>query len=130
MHDLIHSHTELSNVTRYVACSAHDFIFRSVIFTIISTVLILAVLLSVIERRLLRWLTLLETHTTTYALAAGELDRDIDIGGTDELSRMQDALKVFRRNAVDLRRSNADLAKFAYTASHDLRTLLMAICCP
>jgi signal transduction histidine kinase len=117
--------TQVSDVTGYVSRSAHDFIFRSVTFTIIATIVILAILLFVIERRLLRRLHLLETHTL--ALAAGELDRDINIGGNDELSRMQDALKVFRRNAIDLRRSNSDLAEFAYTASHDLRSPLTAI---
>ena len=48
--------------------------------------------------------------TTTVALADGDLDVAIDQSGTDELADMARATEVFRRNALELKRTEAELA--------------------
>lgn len=48
--------------------------------------------------------------TTTVALAEGDLDVAIDRSGSDELADMARAAEVFRCNALELRRAEAELA--------------------
>ncbi len=60
-------------------------------------------------------------------LASGEVDIDIDVRGEDEISKIEKSLIIFRKNSKELLRSNTDLEKFAYVASHDLRTPIQAI---
>ncbi|MEM7043430.1 MAG: PAS domain-containing protein, partial [Pseudomonadota bacterium] len=48
--------------------------------------------------------------TTTVALAEGDLDVTIDQSGSDELADMARATEVFRRNALELRRAESELA--------------------
>lgn len=47
---------------------------------------------------------------STVALADGDLDITIDQSGRDELADMARATEIFRRNALELRRAEADLA--------------------
>lgn len=63
----------------------------------------------------------------TRELARGKLKVEVDVEGDDELGEMADAVRVFKANATELRRSNAELEQFAYAASHDLQEPLRMV---
>ena len=60
-------------------------------------------------------------------ISQGKLETPVDVSGSDEVARIAEALAVFKGHAQDLVRSNADLERFAFAASHDMRAPLNAI---
>lgn len=64
---------------------------------------------------------------TVEKIAAGEIETKVDTRGYDEISTIAHALENFKRSARELLRSNSDLERFAYVASHDLRSPIQAI---
>lgn len=91
----------------------------------LSLLLLAATAYFVVERQIIRRLARLSLAVR--AIAGGANKAVVEVSGDDELGDMARALEIFRSNALELERSNRELARFAYAASHDLRSPLRAI---
>ncbi|WP_083098261.1 sensor histidine kinase [Pseudophaeobacter leonis] len=96
---------------------------------IATTVVVLAVLVllngQVINKQISQRFTLLTEDVLNFA--RGNYAHEIRVSGEDELGDIANALNVFKEQAAELERSNAELQRFAYVAAHDLRSPLDAI---
>jgi signal transduction histidine kinase len=96
---------------------------------IATTVVVLAVLVflngQVINKQISQRFTLLTEDVLNFA--QGNYAHEIRVCGEDELGDIANALNVFKEQAAELERSNAELQRFAYVAAHDLRSPLDAI---
>lgn len=80
---------------------------------------------SVIQKQINRRFTALTEDVLI--ISHGDYEHPVRITGQDEFTDIARALDVFKRQAAELNRSNAELQSFAYVAAHDLRSPLDAI---
>jgi signal transduction histidine kinase len=64
-------------------------------------------------------------------VADGHLDQEIEVGGTQEIESLSESLRMMTRSLreqiAELKMRNAELQRFTYTASHDLKSPLTTI---
>lgn len=87
--------------------------------------IIILIVWLIVERQVIGRLA--QLANSVRQIADGNDKHEVLVAGTDELGDMASALGVFKENSRELRRSNEELARFAYAASHDLRSPLRAI---
>lgn len=94
--------------------------------TLVATILVIATVSYFVVERQINW-RMARLTAAVRRIASGNTEHQVSVAGPDELGEMAKALEVFKANARELRRSNEELQKFAYVASHDLRSPLLAI---
>lgn len=117
--------TRIQSSAVLVASTISDTTSRLQVIAVLAIVLIGLIAFVIVERQIVRRLALL--RDSVMAIANGDNERAVNVHGRDELAEMAAALDVFKTNSRELYRSNAELTRFAYAASHDLRAPLFAI---
>lgn len=100
--------------------------------------LLLAVALSLLTSILIVWRyvggnivsRLTQLSSATLAIAAGRLDTEVTVEGSDEISAMARAIEILRRNTLErdeFETANRYKSRFLASASHDLRQPISAL---
>ncbi|NVK19948.1 MAG: HAMP domain-containing protein [Methylocystaceae bacterium] len=63
---------------------------------------------------------LLRLHQTMRALSSGDLSVDVDTRGNDEISKMADAVEIFKSNAIEVEQLKSDELAKEYQQKKDL----------
>ncbi len=95
------------------------------LFSGLAFLAIAVIVLYLVEHQIIRRLNLLAASVRQ--IATGDTDHQVEVTGEDEFGEMAEALERFQANSRELLRSNSELSRFAYAASHDLRSPLRAI---
>lgn len=123
---IVDSATSIFNVDIATASA----ISRSIIWTGLIVTIAVALGILVVNHHMIRRLISARFTILTedvLAISGGDYEREITVAGSDEIGDIAKALDVFKNQAAELKRSNADLERFAYVAAHDLRSPLQAI---
>jgi signal transduction histidine kinase len=124
--------SEVESTVAYIEKSSVGF-RKAINLVLISTlgigILVVATALylnrTILERQIHERMSSL-THSVL-AIAAQDTAHEVTVNGTDEIGAIAHSLEVFRKNILELQRSNNELKQFAYAASHDLKSPLSAI---
>ena len=100
-------------------------LFWLTLLAVVICVLVFPATMLFVERRVV--LRLKELALSVREIAAGNTDWKVTVTGKDEFGEMAQALDTFKGNLMELHRSNEELGRFAYAASHDLKSPLRAI---
>ena len=115
----------------------NDSIMRILLFVLLALVLLSVITLIVLHYAVIRPLTNL-TNVSRKIAETGDLDQTIETGGAGEIGTLAGSFKAMvgkihteeqgRKQVIkELEERNAELARFTYTISHELRSPLITI---
>ena len=122
---IANANADMLSTTQTVEATVGSTISKFELTGVFAFMVVALVAFLLVELRIVRRLKRLSTSVN--AIAGGNNEHQIAVEGSDELGEMAGALETFKDNSRELRRSNSELARFAYAASHDLRSPLRAI---
>lgn len=122
---VVNAESRIQSSSAQVTATISETTSRLQVLAVLAIALICLIAFVTVERQIVRRLARLRASVT--AIAGGDNEHEVNVRGKDELGEMAAALEVFKENSRELYRSNAELARFAYAASHDLRAPLFAI---